>query len=88
MHLSTRFYTSAYSSNVSVSGDKIPKASEHESHTPGYSSSDDVDGPLSHSSTSSSGGSKTKWETMIVVALNLSRLDVATNMSSVMGQTL
>lgn len=55
-----------------------------------HSSSDntdtEVDGPLSQSSSSSS-GSKSKWETVIVVAVNLSRLDVNTNMGSVMGQT-
>lgn len=51
------------------------------------SSENDVDGPLSHSSSSSLGGTRSKWETMVVVAVNLSRLDMSTNMGSVMGQT-
>lgn len=42
----------------------------------------------SQSSTSSLGGTKSKWETVVVVAVNLSRLDMSTNMGSVMGQTL
>lgn len=45
-------------------------------------------GPLSHSSSSSLGGTKSKWETVVIVAVNLSRLDMSTNMGSVMGQTL
>ena len=53
------------------------------------SSETEVDGgPLSHSSSSSLGGTRSKWETVVVVAVNLSRLDMSTNMGSVMGQTL
>lgn len=51
------------------------------------SSETEVDGPLSHSSSSSLGGTRSKWETLVVVAVNLSRLDMSTNMGSVMGQT-
>lgn len=52
------------------------------------SSETEVDGPLSHSSSSSLAGTRSKWETVVVVAVNLSRLDMSTNMGSVMGQTL
>ena len=52
------------------------------------SSETEVDAALSQSSSSSLGGNRSKWETLVIVALNLSRLDVSTNMGSVMGQTL
>ena len=47
---------------------------------------DDVDSPPSCSSTLSSSPTA-KWETVVVLAISLSRLDVSTNMANVMGKT-
>ncbi|XP_048589365.1 transmembrane protein KIAA1109 homolog isoform X3 [Nematostella vectensis] len=66
---------------------KRPEKPLHSVVEQSSASDTEVDGPLSHSS-SSSAGSRSKWETVIIVALNLSRLDVSTNMGSIMGQTV
>ena len=46
---------------------------------------DEVDGLPADTSASKPAG---EWETHVVLALNLSRMDVSTNMGNVMGQAM
>ena len=47
---------------------------------------DEIDSPPSCSSTITTSPTA-KWETVVVLAVSLSRLDISTNMANVMGKT-
>lgn len=74
--------------NVDCKNDKLITFSDTPFNTPrdDVFAFDEIDSPQSCSSTLSSSPTA-KWETVVVLAVSLSRLDVSTNMANVMGKT-